>query len=36
MLILSSGALIDKNFYKKVNNACNLKDVQDLHPVWSL
>ena len=28
MLILSSGALIDKNFYKKVNNACNLKDVQ--------
>ena len=28
MLILSSGALIDKNFYEKVNQACNFKDVQ--------
>lgn len=28
MLILSSGALIDKTFYKKVHHACDLKDVQ--------
>ena len=28
ILILSSGALIDKTFYKKVHHACDLKDVQ--------